>query len=513
MPTAEHEGIAYRRSRRISSILLLSLIAACSSSTPPEDTQAQTPSSTSGSPSKTTPSSNGGTAKVDAGGDSRGNMAATGTQAGASSTRMDSGVADNSGGKSSAGSGGAAMDAGVAGSSAGAGGKAGNGNAGSSGKAGSTATAGASGSQAGMDDDDAGVCVPLEKPLNTSFGKCSMELCPAQDSVCVPTSLLTSLKIKEDSIKLLADCNDQYKCVPEALANRGGRVLLTTCKSINGAEGRCLSSCVPSVAVQASLLPKDVCTGTDLCAPCFDPRTGEDTGACEQGCDTGPKEPPKPFAKCCSDRGLCVPPALAGDQAKNLNKEACTADTLCAPKELTDPTFKAKACDSIDGAEGRCISTCVGGAVAKQKDRLPTAGCGTEEVCAPCFDPVTGEDTGACTVNGDKPTKPKQVFQQCCGTSGSNPVGVCVTPELAGSQASILRQETCPMGKLCAPVKKAQDPAFKFASCSSLLGAGACVNKCIPDQTQAAILSRASCETDELCAPCELLGETTHACE
>lgn len=514
MPTVELDGILYRRARRIGPVLLLSLLAACSSSSPPvEDQDLGATASTSAPPKTSEPSSNGGTAKFDAGGgnDSRGNMAATGTQAGStgSSTGMDAGVADGAGGKSGAG-GTSSMDAGVAGSAAGAnGGKAGNGSAGASGKAGN---AGASGTQ-GMDDDDAGVCIPLDKPLNTSFGKCSMELCPAQDSVCVPSSLLTSLKIKESSIKLLADCNDQYKCVPEALANTGGRVLLTTCKSINGAEGRCLSSCVPSVAVQATLLPKDVCQGTDLCAPCFDPRTGEDTGACEQGCDTGPKEPPKPFIKCCSDRGLCVPPALAGDQAKNLNKEACAEDTLCAPKELADPTFKAKTCDSLDGAEGRCISTCVGGAVAKQKDRLPTTGCGTEEVCAPCYDPVTGEDTGACTVNGDKPTKPKQVFPNCCGMSGTQPVGVCVSPDLAGEQASILRQETCAMGKLCAPVKKAQDPTFKFKTCSSLLGAGACVNSCIVDPSQAAILTRSGCEADELCAPCDLLGETTHACD
>jgi hypothetical protein len=212
---------------------------------------------------------------------------------------------------------------------------------------------------------------------------------------------------------------------------------------------------------------------------------------------------------------LCVPPALAGDQAANLQKDTCATGTMCAPTELTDPTFKPKSCDSLDGAEGRCVSTCVGGPVAKQKDRLPTAGCAANEVCAPCYDPVTGDDTGACKINGDTPAKPKYTFAKCCApTTGSGtPAGVCVAPALAGSQAEILQQDKCASGKLCAPVKKAQDPTFKFAKCNSLLGAGVCVNSCIVGPSQAAILSRASCAADELCAPCEVLGSTTHACD
>jgi hypothetical protein len=363
----------------------------------------------------------------------------------------------------------------------------------------------------GPGDEDAG-CVPPETPLDTSrFPKCSPEVCPAQDSVCFPITTLRAIASQE-TINVLADCDATSKCVPIELASAAGRSLLTPCRSVNGVEGRCTSTCVPQVAQQVSLLPKDVCTGSDLCAPCYDPRTGEDTLACRQGCDPGPSEGPKTFDKCCSDRGLCVPPELAAAQAKNLNQDTCGAGTLCAPSELTDPTFKAVACDSIDGAEGRCISTCVGGAVAKQRDRLPTAGCGMDQLCAPCFDPITGEDTGACTVNGDKPAQPAQTFARCCGESNGQPVGVCVSPELAGGQAMALRREMCAEGKLCAPIAKASDPAFTFQTCSSLLGDGVCVNACIPDPTQAALLSRASCAQGELCAPCNLLGSPTGAC-
>jgi hypothetical protein len=186
---------------------------------------------------------------------------------------------------------------------------------------------------------------------------------------------------------------------------------------------------------------------------------------------------------------------------------------LCAPKELTDPSFKPKTCNSLDNSEGRCVSTCVAGAIAKQKDRLPTAGCAANEVCAPCYDPVTGEDTGACEINGDKPAKPAYTFPKCCGR-GDTAAGVCVSPTLAGDQADILRQESCARDKLCAPIGKAQDPSYRFPVCySALLGTGACVNSCILDPTQAAILSRDGCGQGELCAPCVLLGTPTGACD
>lgn len=462
--------------------------AGCGSDSPPEET----PTST-------------GTVTPRAGSSSPGGMG-----------MVDAGVKAGSGGRSANGSSGAmSVGTGASGTSAGLGGMSGGGaNAGAGGMSLFDAGMSMSDMDAGptmAGDEDAG-CMPPETPLDVSrFPKCSAEVCPAQDSVCFPITTLRAIASQE-TIDVLADCDAAAKCVPVELASAAGRSLLTKCTSINGVEGRCTSTCVPQVAQQMTLLPKDVCTGSNLCAPCFDPRTGEDTLACRQGCDPGPSEGPKTFDKCCSDRGMCVPPELAAGQAKNLNQDTCGTGTLCAPNELTDPTFKATTCDSIDGAEGRCISTCVGGAVARQRDRLPTAGCGMDEVCAPCFDPITGEDTGACTVNGDMPARPAQTFARCCGESNGQPVGVCVSPELAGGQAMSLRQEMCAEGKLCAPIAKASDPAFEFQTCSSILGAGVCVNACIPDPTQAALLSRASCAQGELCAPCNLLGSPTGAC-
>jgi hypothetical protein len=454
--------------------------------------------------------------------------AGTGAGTPAAGTSGSSGTAGSSGAATSGRSGAAGMmstgasgrsGSGGAGAPAAGAGAAGMTAAGTGGKSGSGGAAGMSSTQdsgmsMGMDDDDAGMlCEPLQTPLNVGgFPKCSPDICPAQDSVCVQRTMLTALAIPQSTVDLLADCDAMAKCVPVTLASQAGRAILTKCTSLIGAEGRCTSTCVPQVAQQASQLPRDVCQGADLCAPCYDPRTGEATGACTQGCDMGPTQPPKTFTECCSDRGFCVPPTLAGDQARNLERETCSAGNVCAPKELTDPTYKPKTCNSIDNAEGRCLSTCVAGPVAKQKDRLPTAGCSANEVCAPCFDPVTGEDTGACAVNGDKPAKPAYAFPKCCGR-GDAAAGVCVSPALAGDQASILRQESCAREKVCAPTAKAADPTYRFPVCYGTLGTGACVNSCILDPLQAGILARETCAQGELCAPCTLLGSPTGACD
>jgi hypothetical protein len=467
---------------------------------------------------------------------SNGNDAKTSTSAntgaGASSPRDTGGKSDNGGvsggksgsggngvGSSNSGSGGAVIE--TSGTSSGSGGGGGLGlttagvSGGASGKSGASAVSGSGGASgnAANDDEDAGVCTPLASPISTaSFTKCSMDLCPAQDSVCIPLSLLTELKIPASTTDLLADCDDATKCVPESLASEGGRGILPTCTSLIGAEGRCTSACVPQVKAQITQLPKDTCTGSDLCAPCYDPRTGAATGACSQGCDPGPSQPAKTFDECCSTGGYCVPPSLAGAQAPSLNADTCSAGLLCAPKQLTDPTFKPATCASLDDAEGRCVSTCIGGAIAQQRANLPTAGCGSDEVCAPCYDPITGDDTGACTINGDAPTMPKYTFPQCCNNGAGANIGVCVTPALAGSQAGMLQRDTCATGKLCAPAAKAADPTYKFPGCTGI-GSGACVPSCILPSAESALFSMATCGTGELCAPCDVLGQSTGACD
>ena len=523
------------------------------------------------------------------------------------------------GGMSGAGSGGTAGNAGSAG--AGSGGSGGGGRGGSGGMGGA-----------------GGTCTPMEPgTLSTMFQKCSEELCPAQDSVCVPATLLLGSGTAQETLDRLADCSAESKCVPTLLLDTMGMFTPQTCSSVTGLEGRCLSSCVPQVARQAAQLPRDVCAETELCAPCYDPRTAEVTGACTQGCDTGPTEPaPEPFAKCCDERGVCVPPELAGDQAASLAKDSCEGDSMCAPEQLADPSFKPMTCRSLNDAEGRCLSTCLGtvagqleqlptadcaedercapcfdprtledtGAcnvngdapveapkgfdpccdmkgfcvsadqageqasslvadsctgellcaprdltdpsfvpigcdsidsgegrclspclpsVGDQIDRLPTTGCATDLACAPCYDPITGDDTGACNINGDTPAEEPYTFPTCCDNGAGTDVGVCVTEALAGTQWDAILQDTCASGRRCAPIEKAKDSSYKFPTCMveaalPCLGQGtpcpgACVPSCILDDGTAGLLERGPCGVGELCAPCESLGSSTGACE
>ncbi|MFW6023645.1 MAG: hypothetical protein ACOC9O_02760 [Myxococcota bacterium] len=354
-------------------------------------------------------------------------------------------------------------------------------------------------------------CEPGENAVDPSIlPECDQ--CSGTMARCVPADLLP-----EGSEDFLADCPEEgSKCVPDHFVETGGNFLLDTCESINGAEGRCLPDCIPDVQEQAESLPQDICDDGWLCAPCFDPFTGEDTGACTQGCDPGP-EPTDggvdTFEECCDMRGSCVPTdAVPADQQDQLGTDTCSEpDTLCAPDDLADPSFTPPTCDSIGDAEGRCLPDCLPD-VQEQADRLPQASCQAGELCAPCYDPTTGEDTGACTLNGDEPSEPPPMTEACCDGRGT-----CLDPSVVPEeQQDQLGTDTCSEATaLCAPLELT-DPSFTPPTCDSIGDAeGRCLPDCLPDvQERADQLPQASCEAGDLCTPCydPITGEETGAC-
>jgi len=331
------------------------------------------------------------------------------------------------------------------------------------------------------------------------------DLC--EGAKCVPTSF-----VPEDQRALLADCGEDGLCVPIDLVETGGEVLLATCSSVGGAEGRCVSLCLPDAAAQADLLPDEGCRSGEVCVPCYDPTTGEDTGACTQGCDPGPSDPPPTIESCCGGLGACLgADVVPADQADLLGPDTCSMDgTLCVPSDLADPTFTPPTCRSVADAEGRCVPACLP-SVADQADLLPRADCAEGHLCAPCFDPTTGEDTGACTLNGDMPSEPPVTFDRCCGD-----LGACVpTDAVPADQRDQLGPDTCEgEGLLCA-----LDTLVAGATpdtCRSLADAeGRCLPACLPDvAAQADLLPRATCPAAHLCVPCfdPTTGENTGAC-
>ena len=366
----------------------------------------------------------------------------------------------------------------------------------------SAADAASSGGAAGAAEND---CVHKGPPL---IDPKDLPVCPlCQNARCVSKGLVPA-----DQVDLLADCEDGSKCVPDKYIETVGKFVLPSCTSLLGNEGRCVSTCLPDIAAQADRLPKDVCAEGELCAPCYDPTTGDSTGACTVSCDPGPTEAPTLYPECCNGLGSCVPESLVpADQKGQLGSDGCsTAGDVCAPKILAGGD-KPAACASVDGAEGRCLPACLP-AVAAQADKLPQDVCQTGELCAPCYDPLTAQATGSCSINGDAPNGPPTSFDACC-----NGAGACVPKALVpADQQSMLGADTCAdPGTLCVPTELANSGA-KPASCVSLGGAeGRCMAACLPAiAAQAGKLPQSSCPATHKCAPCydPLSGQPTGSC-
>jgi hypothetical protein len=358
-----------------------------------------------------------------------------------------------------------------------------------------------------------------------SFPACSPS---CGGSHCVPSSL-----VSPSQQSLLAACPGGF-CAPDAFIASAGNFVPKSCTSVAGAEGRCLSTCLPQVASEASVLPQDVCGAGERCAPCYNP-TAQDpsapTGACSVGCDhptrppvvlscpwTGPPvADPSTFPACSCAGTHCVPSAMvpAGDQSL---LAACTGG-FCAPDDFIAAAgnIKPTACTSVAGAEGRCLSTCLPPVAAKASE-LPQDVCPTGDKCVPCYDPTSANPsapTGACTIGCDMPTKSPVVLT--CPWTGPNVVDPTVFPAcspacggahcLPASLVPAAEQAllaTCP-GGFCAPDPIiATDNNYVPPTCVSVAGAeGRCLSTCLPSiAAQAGILPQSTCAAGQKCAPC-----------
>jgi hypothetical protein len=364
---------------------------------------------------------------------------------------------------------------------------------------------------------------------------------------CVPTSLVPAAEQP-----LLAACNGgKGLCAPDKIIVAAGNAPPKSCTSIAGAEGRCTSKCLPSVAELASLLPVDNCDAGEVCAPCFNPTAGDPTtatGACTIGCDK-PTQPPlllecpwtgppvidaKKFPACAPACGgaHCVPKALVPQDEQSLLASCNGGKGLCAPDPIITSAnhFVPPTCTSVAGAEGRCMSTCLPD-IAKQAALLPQDVCAANERCAPCFNPTASDPTaatGACSLGCDMPQKPPVVlscpysgppvvdptrFENCTSATCSN--AHCIPDALVPpEQRGILAP--CLGGGFCTP-----DPIITSADhwvpprCTSIAGAeGRCMSTCLPSvAAQASLLPTAGCDAGTVCVPCfnPMAGDPTAA--
>jgi hypothetical protein len=218
--------------------------------------------------------------------------------------------------------------------------------------------------------------------------------------------------------------------------------------------------------------------------------------------------------------------------ASSLGKSDCSGDLLCAPKNpsmvMGLPNGQIPKCTGTYGSlslEGRCLPRCLtlGNKAAAS---LGAGDCPTtlatalgipadEVICAPCFNPIDGTPTGACSQFGDAPTTTAPApFPTCGGFDGGAPLGLCVPQALVqrvAQDTTLIPQDSCQSGNLCAPKNKIQDPNMCFTKCEAAIGgAGVCVATYIvegpnsPGKGFSSFLGQGSppCPMGETCTPC-----------
>jgi hypothetical protein len=323
----------------------------------------------------------------------------------------------------------------------------------------------------------------------------------------------------------------------------GGSVPPATCTAFGG-QGVCLSRCIPQVAENAGLLNADTCAGADeLCVPCISPLDGKPTGACDlltqakcvgeeggEGSGSGSAtacDDPNTCnyeASCpavidvatltaCAPDAHCIDTALVPDPSLAARLAPCTGGgKVCVPDVFlaTGGKFTPKSCNSIAGAEGRCISRAIPEIKAKEA-QLPQDACTTNERCAPCFDPITGMDTGVCKLSCDTgPTKPAVKLAACCGMKAH-----CVpATSIPDDQEGYLAKDSCATNNLCVPDQLLLEQPTPACSANGLfIGqyTGVCLSDCLDFGFEGEFLDRGNCTAGYTCAPCEMFGEPTGA--
>jgi hypothetical protein len=365
-------------------------------------------------------------------------------------------------------------------------------------------------------------------------------------------ALIPSFLIPSDFHQRLSSGPQDTLCVPREFATDADYTP-RKCLSVFGLKGACLSPCLPDVQNASITLPKADCPADQVCAPCVDPTTKKETGACDFGLmacedpgsldDCTPLQPEpsilSQFETCC-EKGpahCASVDFVPADQRKDLN--TCPdGQSYCVPDEILVRGGKHQpaTCKSVGGREGRCLSVCVK-SVADQLDLLPVSSCQPHERCAPCYDPRTGMGTGACTVGPcDKPKDPPKTFEKCGG--GTNGEGALCVPSslVAGKDRCNFDNIGCKAGgctepgTLCVPQKMIDagstfEPKKCEASMSGYLALfmtifndpfsafskmeeyadGRCISKCMRDvrlNPSASLLGSSGCDSDEICVPC-----------
>jgi hypothetical protein len=339
----------------------------------------------------------------------------------------------------------------------------------------------------------------------------------------------------------LGPCDGGGYCVPDPFIETGGVFEPQRCASLEDAEGVCLSGCIPQVDEYFGILPQDVCGDSERCVPCINPFDGTETGACDiayscEGGQGGGDDPPAE-AQCphegpplidpatlpaCAPGAHCLASGLVPTEMADRLADCPDGQSKCVPDEFieTAGNYVPPTCDSVAGAEGRCLSTALP-EVAEQAELLPQSTCEANHLCVPCFSPLDSTETGACRLSCDPgPSEGPTQLPACCDGRGT-----CVPASAAGENADQLGEDECPEdeGLLCAPNVFLEEGGFTPPSCETGLiqvifgeefAEGACLPECLP-AVDNFLIGQDGCDEGFKCAPClnPLTGEPSGACE
>ncbi len=326
-------------------------------------------------------------------------------------------------------------------------------------------------------------------------------------------------------------------CVPDPFISNPS-FAPKACKSIGDAAGVCVSTCIPEVAKYGTILPVDVCEGGDRCAPCISPLDDASTGSCDLGkpsntptCtgtgapDAGARDAttsaacpytgppvidPSTLAACGTVIGAhCLNAKLVPASEAALLATCpggyCVPDTFIA----SGGNFLPPPCRAAGNIEGRCLHESLPD-VARQASSLVQSTCTAQERCVPCFDPLTGKDTGACYLGCDiGPHEPATLYASCCAKPASPaPLGTCIPSELVPTaQQSNLDVDTCAAGKaLCVPHEQLDHTVPGKCTATASIGkeyAGVCLSTCLKfDFLSSLGMAQGTCDNLHVCAPC-----------
>jgi hypothetical protein len=178
----------------------------------------------------------------------------------------------------------------------------------------------------------------------------------------------------------------------------------------------------------------------------------------------------------------------------------CTPDTIIEAAGNVQPP-SCVAFSGVPQSEGRCLSPCL--AAVSSQPSLETSSCGSNK-CAPCYNPITGAATGACSSSKcDSPQQPPYVFPNCCnGNEGRCVPKSQVPSNLQGN----LNQNSCNSSNyLCVPNENLPGGTGWACSAWSLFEGGGyngtCISNCV-NLGLGVLLPQGNCPADHTCVPC-----------